>query len=208
MFDRRLKKCFLSCQAAPRTLSYGLWSCSSHSFPLHHCRLSMSVKVEWKQLSKNPELIWSERCQTDDPVLLVSGLIPSVKKRYAGGKRVRERKTGEQQCHCLPLSSDTGSLGIAWKCVTDRRTKERCWHGSLIPSHPLSDSSSSDSSGFRLVQYIFMQPVELDGTKGKISQLWSGSWTTDSESCCVFFYLNQVWVICFHNFGSFEHKNN
>lgn len=76
--------------------------------------ISISVtslsRSKWQKTVQNPELILSRRCQTDDPVLLVSGFNPSVENWDAGGKCVREALAGRKTMshvtasHC-PLTS-------------------------------------------------------------------------------------------------------
>lgn len=74
---------------------------------------SLSVQPHYlgqtdKKTVQNPELILSQRCQTDDPVLLVSGFIPSVKNWDAGENMSERHSEREKQAssdvvalHCL-----------------------------------------------------------------------------------------------------------
>lgn len=79
------------------------------------CSLSISVKLTNVQ---NPELILSHRCQTDDPVLVISGFVPSVKNQDAGGKSVQEEN---QRAMSLPIVC--GHRQSACDCVIEKKAQ-------------------------------------------------------------------------------------
>lgn len=59
------------------------------------------ISVKHSKTGQSPELLSAHRGHRVDPVLPLSGFIPSVKNRDAGENMSQRGWKGEKQCHCL-----------------------------------------------------------------------------------------------------------